>query len=348
MPKRLAMTGPHTAEIRDYDEPPLQPGKVRVKTELASGKHGTTMAAFRGTATKGYRFHSEMRLFTPDEAAPPWVAPGSEPRDTGNAGVGVVVELGEGVTRWKLGDRVFGWLDVRETNVCDANGLYELGDIPPDEALCIDPAYVAFHSVRESNVRYGDSVAVVGLGAIGLVAVRMALGAGAEGVFAIDPLPARREWCASHGATAVLDPTACDAALEVHRLTGGKGVDVAIEVSGSYAGLHTAIRATRLCGTICSAGFYQGEANGIWLGNEWHHNRLSMVVPHGCGTGHPPRDFPRWDERRAYDVIVGLLRSRQLTLPDLVWPIVSLVEGPRVFSWIDREPSKVIKFAVRF
>ena len=73
-----------------------------------------------------------------------------------------------------------------------------------------------------------------------------------------------------------------------------------------------------------------------------------MIVPHGCGVGTPPRDMPRWDEARAWEVIVGMLRARRLTLPGLVSPIVSLDEAPEVFSWIDREPSKVVKFAVRF
>jgi hypothetical protein len=47
---------------------------------------------------------------------------------------------------------------------------------------------------------------------------------------------------------------------------------------------------------------------GLWLGREWHHNRLNIVVPHGCGWGHPPRDYPGWDSRRAQDVLVDMMR----------------------------------------
>jgi threonine dehydrogenase-like Zn-dependent dehydrogenase len=141
---------------------------------------------------------------------------------------------------------------------------------------------------------------------------------------------------------------ACDPALEIHRATGGKGVDVAIELAGAYPALNNAIRCVRVGGTVCSAGFYQGEAHGLWLGREWHHNRLTMVVPHGCGWGHPPRDYPRWDSERAYDCIVQMMRKGKLSAPGLIQPVVPLEEAPEVFRLIREEPDRVIKYAVRF
>ena len=347
MPRRLAITGPHKVEVLDYEDPPLEAGEVLVAMELASGKHGTTLAMFDGVNFRGQEFDQSMRLFVPKEDEPPSDAP-PPVHGTGTTGVGTVASVGPEVTRWKPGDRVFGLMDVRETNVCHEDRLWELGDIDPLLALCVEPAYVAFHCIRESPVRYGDRVAVIGLGALGLLAVRMALQGGAETVVAVDPLPIRRDWAARNGADHVLDPMACDAALEVHKLTGGPGVDVAIELSGTYPGLQTAIRCVRVGGTVCSAGFYQGDAKGLWLGREWHHNRITVVVPHGCGWGHPPRDTPLWDQQRAYDAIVSLMRSGRLTAPGLIQPIVSLDEGPATFRRIEHSPGEVIKYAVRF
>ena len=349
MPRRLAITGPHVVEVLEYQDSSLQPHQVLVETEIASGKHGTMLASLDGLNFQGQRFDQEMRLFVETEGEAARSQPTrNAPRGTGTTGVGVVAEVGSDVTRWKTGDRVFGFMDVRETNICDEGRLWELGDIGPLLALCVEPAYVAFHCVRESNVRYGDTVAVIGLGALGLLAVRMAAEAGAETVFAVDPLAKRRALAEELGADHVLDPEAGDAALEIHRLTGGPGVDVAIELAGVYPALYTAIRATRICGTVCAAGFYQGEAQGLWLGRGFHHNRLTMVVPHGCGWGHPPRDHPRWDGDRAYDCIVSMMRKGRLTAPGLIDPVVPLEEGSAVWHWIEHEPDKVIKYAVRF
>ncbi|MFB3882387.1 MAG: zinc-binding dehydrogenase [Armatimonadota bacterium] len=346
MPRRLAITGPHKVEVIQYQDRAVGDNEVLVKTEIATGKHGTTLAGFDPVNFSGQRFEPEMRIFV---EAPP-AAPGGEPApaNTGNGGVGVVQQIGSAVTRWAVGDRVFGPMDVRETNICREDALRPLGDLDPKLALCADPAYVAFHCLRESQIRYGDKVAVIGLGAIGLMAVRMLAQAGAEQTFAVDMLANRRDWAARNGAHHVFDPTTGDVALEIHKLTGGAGVDVAIEVSGSYAALQTAIRATRITGTVCAAGFYQGEARALWLGRELHHNRLTVIVPHGCGWGHPPRDFPRWDERRAYDAIASLMRQGKLTAPGLIDPIVTIDEGPEVFRLIEQDPGKVIKFAVKF
>jgi threonine dehydrogenase-like Zn-dependent dehydrogenase len=349
MPRRLAITGPHQVEILAYQDPPLEAHQILVQTEVASGKHGTTLALFDNANFRGQHFDPETRLFV--EAAP-----GSEPpspsRDnpwpTGTTGVGVVRAIGPAVTRWQVGERVFGLMDVRETNICPKERLWALADLDPYLALCLEPAYVAFHCIRESNVRFGDRVAVIGLGAIGLLAMRMALQSGAEQVFAIDMLPSRRAWAAQNGATRVFDPRVSDVALDIHHLTGGAGVDVAIETAGVYAALQTAIRCTRVGGTVCAAGFYQGEAHSLWLGREWHHNRLTMIVPHGCGWGHLPRDYPGWEQSRAYESLVSLMRQGRLTAPGLIQPVVSLEEAPAVFSLIEQEPDKVIKYAVRF
>ena len=289
MPKRLAITAPHRVEVIEYEERPLGPTEVRVETELASGKHGTTVAMFDGVNFRGHEFDQDLRIFVEREQGE---TPPPAPRNTGTTGIGVIAEVGDEVERWRIGDRAMGLMDVRETNICRERAIWELGEIDPLLALCVEPAYVAFHCIRESNVRYGDRVAVIGLGAIGMLATRMALQAGAETVIAVDPVQRRREWAAKHGAEAAIDPADGDAALAIHELTGGNGVDVAIEISGAYAGLATAIRAARVGGTVCSAGFYQGEAHGLWLGREWHHNRLNMVVPHGCGWGHTPREYP--------------------------------------------------------
>lgn len=347
MPRRLAITAPHVVEVLNYEDRAPGDNEVMVRTEIASGKHGTTQAMFDNVNFRGYDFDQDMRLFVEKDSKDEGKNE-RKPLNTGTTGVGVVEAVGAKVERWKVGDRVFGFMDIRETNICNEDSLWELGDIDPTEALCIEPAYVSFHCIRESNLRFGDTVVVVGLGAIGLIAVQMAHKAGAETVIAVDPLEPRRNWAKNNGADYVLNPSECDVGLEVHRLTSGKGTDISIEVSGSYQALQTAMRCTRVMGIVCSAGFYQGEAHSLWLGREWHHNRLNIVVPHGCGWGHVPRDFPRWDEKRAYDSMVSLLRKGYLRVPGLIHPIVSIEDGPKVWELIEKKPAEVIKYAVRF
>ena len=296
MPRRLAITGLYEASLLEYADPPLAADEVLVRTEYASGKHGTTFGMFDARSFAGMRFDAERHLFVADASADYRRAPTPDrPWNSGASGVGVVEAVGAAVTRFQAGERVFGAMDIRQTSIRHQDELWHLGDLDPLVALCIEPAYVALHCVRESNLRYGDRVAVIGLGALGLLAASMAASAGAETLIVVDPLPKRRALAEQFGADASIDASADDVGLRLRELSGGSGVDIAIELSGSYAGLSAAIRGARVGGLICSAGFYQGAAQNLHLGREWHHNRLTMLVPHGCGWGHHPRDYPHWD-----------------------------------------------------
>lgn len=349
MPQRLALVGDHVCRWLKYDLSPLGADQVRFKTRYASGKYGTFAGVVDGTSFAGRRFDEGMRLFV--EGDQPLCPPPSEktPHGFGTAATGVVTEVGSAVTRWKAGDEIVAMSsDIREINTVGQHDVYAADGLDAVQSLCAEPAYVAFHAIRESSVRYGDAVVVVGLGALGLIAVRMARESGAQHVTAIDLSAGRRAMAKQYGADLVLDPRQGDAALAVHKALGGAGADVAIEISGSYTALETAIRCVRVAGTVCSAGFYQGDARGLWLGREWHHNRLEMVVPHGCGWGHPPRDFPRWDTRRAYEAIFTQMRRGQLDLPGLINPVVSPENATDLFRLCRDTPDKVIKFAVDF
>jgi len=348
MPQRLAIVAPYTVKILTYEEQELGAHEVLVETEIASGKHGTTTGIFEGGVWQGHTFSPEIGYFqataTPEQNM--HVISEERPMNSGTSGIGVVTAVGSAVTRWRLGDRVFGPMDIRETNRCQEDRLYALGDINAETALCIEPAYVAFHCIRESPVRYGDTVAVVGLGAIGLLTVEMARAAGAAKIFAIDPLPNRRAWAAENGADIVYDPTDGDVAQKLRDANHGEGVDIAIEISGSYRALDTALKIVRICGTVCSAGFYKGDAQGLFLGRDWHHKRLNLIVPHGCGWGHQPRDYPNWSTERANQTLVTMMQKGLLRAPGLIDPIVPITNVQPIFEKMKSDPNQLLKYAV--
>ncbi len=361
MPRKVVFTKEHDVAVVEYEERPLAPNELRVQTEYASGKHGTTLSIMDGRNRQGQRFETDLRLFLPSDEAEPDPVP---TLGVGTSGVGTIIEVGTAVLDWKVGDRVFGFMDVSETNIICVDRpqdfiwpqfapapwlIWELGELDPLLALCFEPAYVALNSIRESNIRFGDTVAIIGLGAIGLLTVRVAALSGAEQIFAVDPLPKRRQLASNFGAHYVLDPYAGDTALAIKELTGGTGVDVSIEISGQYAALHTAIRATRYGGKVCQAGVMLGNAADLWLGREFLLNSLTMLVPRGNGAmEYKPADYPLWDQFRIFDTIVSKMKQGQLTAPGLIDPLVSLEEVPAIFQLIKHRPEEVVKYGVRF
>jgi threonine dehydrogenase-like Zn-dependent dehydrogenase len=288
--------------------------------------------------------------------------------------VGVVTEVGPGVTKFRVGDRVFGHFPIRETQTVDESRADALPEgLSAEAVLCLDPVVMAL-AMRDVPIKLGDRVAVFGLGAIGLIAIQLAKLAGATEVIAIDPLPKRRELALTLGADTVLDTTeeGGDTGLAIRLLTKGDaepvtarpetrliggyterdtqvnqlGVDVAIETSGSVRALHQAIRATRYGGAIGMVSFYGRDAAGVLLGEEFHINRLQLISVRAESL--PMRDHPAWTLERLVRLALDWMASGRIRTEGILSPIVPFEESAEGYRNIDEHPEQSIKLGVRF
>lgn len=340
MPRELMAPAPHQVAFRTYDEPLLAPDQVRVQCEFGAAKHGTEMALYKGYANPRGVFDSEYQVFRPER---PMV---TYPVGLGNMCVGTVVEIGSEVTRLKVGDRVFAHGSFRETHVWPETVRRLPEGVPWQAAVCLDPADFALAAVRDGAVRIGDAVAVFGLGAIGLFVVQLAKLSGAYPVIGIDPLSTRREVATTCGANHVLDPTACDAGLEVKRITDKRGADVCIEYSGSPQALQSALRAVAFGGTVVFGSWPGAYPAGLDLGAEAHFNRPNLVFSRACSD--PNREYPRWREERIFEVAWRLLREGQLQSKPIVRPVVRFDDLRTEYPKIETHPDQNIKLGVQF
>ncbi|MBC7321364.1 zinc-binding alcohol dehydrogenase [bacterium] len=340
--KELIAIEPGKAILRDYEERELKPNEVRVKSEVSAEKHGTHLSFFLGRVPNVDKdWNSELELFIPREGKSSLF-----PFHLGNITVGRIVEVGKDVKEFKIGDRVWGYLPIRETHTVDISRISLIPEgLTDEEVLCIDPATVALMSVREGRFSLGDRVAVFGLGAIGLLTVQMARLNGATFIVAIDPIEERRNLAKVFGADLILG-TDIDVGLEIKLATGKRGVDVSIETSGSYRALHQAIRGTRYGGTIVTTSLYHGEGIGLDLGEEWHINRHTMVSGIRVES-EPYRDFPRWDRKRIYDTVIELFKKKLLSIDGFLHT-VPFGDVLSAYETLKTNPNKWIKLGVRY
>ncbi|MFB6352814.1 MAG: zinc-binding dehydrogenase [Halobacteriales archaeon] len=146
-----------------------------------------------------------------------------------------------------------------ERVVAPAGNVVPLPDgVTPTMAAVSEPITVAFHGLRQSPLESGDSVAVVGLGPIGLGLVQLARDAGASTVIASGHREARRELARRYGADVVIDPREADPA-DVARDEAGRGVDVAFEVAGTESSLNDALAVARAGGHATLLGVFEGD-----------------------------------------------------------------------------------------
>src|SRR3954454_4426769 len=219
----------------------------------------------------------------------------------GHEPVGVIEELGAGVTGYEVGDRVLvgaitpcgqcrgclsghlsqcghgegyeaigGWRFGNTINGAQAeyllvpNAQANLAKIPDsvrDEevVLLADIASTGIGGAESGGVKIGDTVAVFAQGPIGLCASLGAKLMGASIVIGIDGDDDRIAMARRMGVDVVLDYRIVDVVDEIHRLTGGTGVDVAIEALGTQTTFEDALRVLRPGGTLSSLGVYSGK-----------------------------------------------------------------------------------------
>ncbi len=323
MPKELVAVAVQQPVLRDYEEGPLPAGHVRIKVEYGSPKRGTELTGYH--AYRGTRF----------------------PMGLGNMCVGEVIEVGEGVEGFSVGDRVAGYGNLRETHTWHADRVLRMnGRMTWKEAVCYDPAHFALAGIRDGQVRLGDRVAVYGLGAIGQMTVQMAKIAGASFVAAVDPIPKRRKVVENIGIDLVLDPAAVDVGEELKSATGGLGVDVAIETSASYNALDDAIRGLAFGGNVAVVGWMKECKGGLDLGAVAHLEIPNLIFARACSD--PNRDHPRWDFQRITDHCWQWLAEGQFQCEEIVSPVVPFTESAAAYEEMDLHPERSVKLGVAF
>lgn len=261
----LRLHGPK--DLRMHEEPMPQPGPGEVRLRITSV----------GVCASDLHYYRDGRIGTTVL---------TEPLVIGHEAAGVVDAVGEGVTSHKIGERVA----IEPTNACGEcvfcrEGHYnvcpnvEFFGTPPqdgcfreylnwpaklamkipdtmsdDEAAIIEPLAVGVHAARLAKLAGGETVGVLGAGAIGLSVLQAAKAMGAGRVIVSEPVNARRELAAKLGASEVIDPSACDAAKEFCRLTDDLGPEVVFECVGEDGASMEAAKIVRILGKVVIVG----------------------------------------------------------------------------------------------
>ena len=276
--------------IEELPRPAPRPGQVLVKV-----KH----CAICGTDVHAFLY----------DAAPPGTVMGHEY-------CGTIEEIGPGVSAWNLGDRVVGGGGTPPPGTgatASTNPRYnfrtmgydagkrrayaeyvlldEWEPIPIPEgvsdqeaALC-EPCAIAVHAVRMSDLRLGDTVAVLGAGPIGLLCLQAARAAGAGAVFVSEPARARSKAAAELGADAVFDPTKEDVVQQIVSATGGTGPQIVFDCAGAKPTLDQALNMVQRHGQVVLVALAWEQTSVLpvdWIGRE---------VRLQCSFGSQPEDW---------------------------------------------------------
>lgn len=273
----LRWHGVKDLRVETIEEPQASAGKVKIKIEWC-GICGSDLHEY--AAGPIFISQGTNHPLTHEQA----------PVVMGHEFSGQVVEVGEGVTKVKAGDRVvvepifacgkctackqgkynlcehMGFLGLAgggggfsEYVAADEHMVHKIPDsVSYEQGALVEPSAVALYAVRQSQLKVGDRAVVFGAGPIGLLVIEALKASGAAEIYAVELSEERRQTAESLGAIG-LNPAEVDVVAEIHRLTNG-GADVAYEVTGVPVVLTQAIQSTKLSGQIMIVSIFEKEA----------------------------------------------------------------------------------------
>ena len=170
-------------------------------------------------------------------------------------------QCGGALGGWRFGNTINGaWAEYLLVPHARANLALVPDELSDEQVLMLpDIASTGISGAESGNIRVGDTVAVFAQGPIGLCATVGARLRGASLIVGVDPVEKRREMSVRFGASLTLNPSTDDVVARLKALTGGRGVDVAIEALGRQETFESALRSIRPGGVLSSLGVYSGK-----------------------------------------------------------------------------------------
>ena len=296
-------------------------------------------------------------------------------RTLGHEAVGVIDELGSEVRGLQVGQRVTvgaitpcwrcenclrgfpsqchealgGWkfanindgnlAEFFQVNDAEAN-VTPIPDEVPDEiaVYTCDMMSTGFMGAERAAIPIGGMVSVFGAGPVGLMAIAGAKLLGAGLVIAVEAVGKRADFARFYGADHVVDFRRLDPAREILKLTGGRGVDSAIEAVGSAESFSACVRATRPGGTISNVG-YHGEGDFVPIPRvEWGVGMADKTIRSGLCPG----------GRERMERLLRLLQKKRVDPGPLTTHRFRFDEVERAFEMMRTKADGILKPLVLF
>ena len=302
-------------------------GDVLVRAEFSGISGGTELLAYRG----------ELDSSVPRDETLSALAGGFEyPFTYGYSVVGTVEasrsELAEGA-------RVFAFHPHQDRFVVSAADVVPVAEADARAATLFPLVETALQLSLDAGVRYGEVVAVLGLGPVGILSAILLARSGAI-VVASDPKPWRRETARACGVEAVVPEHLGDAVLAASR---GRGADVLVEATGKPDVLGENLRLLATEGVALVASWYGVKPVTLPLGGDFHRRRLeirsSQVSTLGSRAG-------RWDRQRRIETTQALLDA--LPVSALASDTFPFERAADAYAALDRGDDGVVHVALAY
>ena len=313
--QRLLFPGKQKVLLEDFDLGTPGPGQVLVRTHLSLMSTGTENIVFN-------------RLFEPGTHWDNWV---KYPFYPGYAMVGVVEQVGEGVTDLQRGQRVAYRQGHRSHEIMDAARCYPIPDtVPFEHAAWFALGKITFHGAHAAGYTLGDSVLIIGAGPIGQMSIRWARAAGVANIIVVDTAASRMPLAKAGGATALIERSITEAREDIIAAGHGELPRVVVDSTGNAVVFAAALGLARNFGKVVVMGDTGAPAQ---------QKLTSDVITRGLTVvgAHDGHNTAEWNEKTITHLFFDLAASGRLPLQGLTSHIFAPADCAEAYATANRD-----------
>lgn len=316
--RNIVFTEPNVTELLTEEVKPLGKKDVMVKIAVSTISSGTEKANLVGEVNTSVYSNRTVAHF---------------PRRVGYSSAGVVVEVGKGVTSLQKGDRVaLSWSKHAEYCVVPEANTYKLDDETSlEEGAMWHISTFPMSAIRKCRLEIGESAIVMGVGILGMMAIKLLKAAGACPIVAVDPDENKREIAKRIGADFVFDPFEEGFAENVKQVTNG-GANVAIEVTGNGKALDSVLNCMAKYGRVALLGCTRNSDFTIDYYKKVHGPGIMLIGAHTMARPKFESSPALWTTRDDVLAVQKMVSLGRLTFADLVQEIHSINNYKEVFN----------------
>ena len=318
MSKRIVFAAPEKVELQDYEPKPVEAGEVMIEnlyTVLSAGTERANITNMPNTVNKF-------------------------PTVPGYCAVGIVTQLGEGVTRVKVGDRVIVYHGKHCTHtVMKAEKLVVVPDaVPSLDAVFTVIASMGLQGLRKCRPEMGESAAVIGLGLLGLFSIQCARLNGCYPVIAVDLNDERLALAKQLGADFAFRADDPDLKEKVKEATRGRMCNMVIEVTGAAVALQEALEIVAPFGRVSLLGCTRISDCNIDFYQKVHRPGVSLIGAHNWARPLHESAPYYWTREDDYRTLLDFMATGRLKVAPMRSEIVSPERAPEIYGRLIANP----------
>jgi 2-desacetyl-2-hydroxyethyl bacteriochlorophyllide A dehydrogenase len=328
--RALVFEAPGRVRLVDERLPAPGPGHLLVRTSLAAVSSGTELLAFRGLLPPELPVDETLGALGAGQATT-----FRFPFRYGYAAVGEVLAAGEGVDPEWLGRHVFAFQPHATAFVVSvADAIAVPAGLPDDRAVLLAAMETALNLVLDGRPLYGERVAVLGQGTVGLLTTALLARFPLETLIAVEGQPRRAAAARRLGAHQVLPPGG-----PLAQALGPGGADLVYELSGDPAALDGAIAAAGREARVVVGSWYGAKRAPVDLGGHFHRGRLTITSSQVSHIA--PALSARWDRARRWGAALRALAG--VDVAPLITHRIPLAEAQQAYELLDRQPDQAVQ-----